>query len=193
MKILSAFFALLLLTSCATSRQMNSEVPSMSEGQYTSVLEKFSRSAKKYKGLHNTMDVRAVLITEEMKQAQLKYSAYLYQWDKTKWQEEEGNSKERSAKQTDVFVSFFTPEKKIDDLHRSKTLWKIFLDFDGRRVEGKATKLTLPTSELQGLYPDHDRFSTPYMVSFPVPTTLLTGKKAKLTITGSVDSATLDF
>lgn len=96
-------------------------------------------------------------------------------------------------KQTEVFVSFYTPEKKHDDLHKNQTLWKIFLDAGGKRYEGKAQKVKLLTSEVQGLYPFHNRFATPYTITFPVPTTALDGKEAKLTITGSVGSVAVVF
>ena len=193
LQLLVVAWALLITSACASTRVVPNAAPTINESQYESVLEKNSDRLKKYKGLHNTMDVRAVLLSQEMSMAQLQYRSYLYQWDMKQWEDSLVESEKNGKKETEVFVSFFTPEKKIDDLHKSKTLWKIFLDAGGQRYEGKAKKISLPTSELIGFYPEHNRFSTPYMVTFPVPREVLNGKKIQLTITGSVDSATLNL
>jgi hypothetical protein len=92
-----------------------------------------------------------------------------------------------------MFLSLYTPERKHDDLHKNKTLWKIFLDSQGRRYEGKAVKIKLLTNEIQAMYPEHTRFATPYLVTFPVSTKSVDGQPTKLTLTGTVSSVSLDF
>ncbi|MFP5518513.1 MAG: hypothetical protein ACLGGX_01315 [Bdellovibrionia bacterium] len=182
-----------LLVACATPQRPTSDVPYVDQGQYESILEQHTQATKKYKGLHNTMDIRAVLLNSTMRTTQLKYSSYIYQWDMTQWNEQSQASETTAQKETQVFLSFFTPERKMDDLHKDKSVWKFFLDIEGRRVQGKAKKMTLPATEISGLYPMHNRFSTPYLLSFPVANSELEGKRVQLTITGTIDSATLSF
>jgi len=84
--------------------------------------------------------------------------------------------------------------RKHDDFHKNQTLWKIFLDVDGKRHEGKTKKIKLLTEELQGIYQFHNRFSTPYSVVFPVPMKQIeAAKEVKITVTGPVGSATLEY
>ncbi|MBL7671649.1 MAG: hypothetical protein JNM39_14280 [Bdellovibrionaceae bacterium] len=163
------------------------------QSEYEQILDLNSKNIETYQGLYNTVNMSAALVRSQLSEAQLKQKARLYQWDSPYYQQEALKRVETMKKQTEVFVSFYTPEKKHDDLHKNQTLWKIFLDAGGKRYEGKAQKVKLLTSEVQGLYPFHNRFATPYTITFPVPTTALDGKEAKLTITGSVGSVAVVF
>ena len=99
----------------------------------------------------------------------------------------------KMAKETEFFISFFVPERKHDDLHKAKTLWKLFLDANGRRYEGKSSRMKTILSDVVSLYPQHNRWSTPYIVSFPVPVSMIENGGAILTITGPAGSTTLSF
>ena len=157
------------------------------------MVDKWSDRVEDYSGLNNTITVMATLLNSEMNQAQLEHNARLFQWDQNKMSEEKKLVDEKATKQTDVFVSFYSPERKWDDLYKSKTLWKVFLDVDGQRFEGKAAKVKLLTREIQSLYPYHTGYGTPYVVTFPVATTRTDGKPVRLVFTGSISSVTLSF
>lgn len=180
-------------SSCTTKPVEGMESNIISQSDYEKILEQNTKSIEKYNGLYNTANVSATLLRPSMVQTQLKQSARLYQWDPVKFQDELKKKTDQMAKTTEIFVSFYTPEKKHDDLNKSQTLWKIFLDVEGKRFEGKATKIKLLTNEVQGLYPYHTRFGTPYNITFPVSATSVGTNPAKLTITGTVDSISLDF
>lgn len=126
-------------------------------------------------------------------QAQLEYSATLYQWDEKKFLEEKGKMESRLSKESEIFMSFFTPERKNDDLSKKNTMWKIFLDVDGKRYEGKATKIKLQLAEIEALYPYHNRFYTPYTVVFPIAMKSIERRPLEVTVTGVVGSGTLKF
>ncbi|MGZ3818786.1 MAG: hypothetical protein ACXVCA_19290, partial [Bdellovibrio sp.] len=123
----------------------------------------------------------------------LEKSVDLYQWDEKKLAEEKGKVENRLNNETEIFLSFFTPNRKDDNLSKPNSIWKIFLDVNGKRYEGKATKIKLSLSEIESLYPYHNRFYTPYSVTFPVSVRSIEGQPMKFTITGAVDSATLEF
>lgn len=193
MKTVGFLFLALNLISCASTTTNRAGLNIMSESAYESVIDKWSDNIENYNGLSNTMSIKATLLNNEAATAQLDQNARLFQWDQITFDNEKKKLETRLGQQTEVFVSFYSPERKWDDLYKSKTLWKIFLDVDGMRFEGKATKIKLLPREIQGLYHYHTSFATPYTVSFPVPASTLDGKTVRLIFTGSVGSATLNF
>lgn len=192
--LLPALLLVMTLTDCATSPEHSVEgVDLINEDQYDELIQKNSAQKEIYSGLYNTLNVRATLLRPSTNLGVVQKNARLYQWNKSKYDEEVLKSQQKAQQETEIFVSFFTPEKKHDDLHKNKTLWKIFLDVNGKRYEGKAAKIKLLTTEIQAFYPEHNTFSTPYLVSFGVPANSLEKSDAKLTLTGPITSVSLDF
>lgn len=191
MKYLLGFF--LFLSACASYEVTPSGNTLRTTGSYMDVIEKYTDKTRRYSGFYNTMDMEATVINSSVAEAQLGQSSMLYQWDDKKFAEEKAKYEARLNKETEIFLSFFTPEKKNDDLFKENTIWKIFLDVDGKRFEGKAKKIKLQLAEIEGLYPYHNRFYTPYSVTFPIPMKSIEGKALKMTITGAVGSGELNF
>ncbi|RYZ85643.1 MAG: hypothetical protein EOP06_15925 [Proteobacteria bacterium] len=170
MKLWIGLLTSLMLLSCATTTTNDKGLVVMSEQAYGAIVDKWSDHIEDYSGLNNTITVMGTLLNNEMINAQLEHNAGTFQWDPTKLAEERKNVETKSATQSEVFVSFYSPERKWDDLAKSKTLWKVFLDVNGQRYEGKALKLKLLTREIQSLYPYHTVYGTPYIITFPVAT-----------------------
>lgn len=195
MKWLAPTLFLFLVASC--THKVQPPTPSLkliSETEYQTIIKNHSRQEQVYSGLYNSIDVTAVIITSEVSNAQSDQMARVYIWDENKYTQEKVKADEKLKKESEIFVSFFTPDRKHDDLHKNKTLWKIFLDVDGKRLEGKVTKVKLLTEEIQRIYPFHTRFSTPYTLTFPIAMKQIEKLKSiKLTITGPLGSSTLDF
>lgn len=175
----------LILSACATTPKGIVD--------YDQVIEENSDKIRRYSGFYNTIDMEATVINSKVAAAQLQQSVNLYQWDDKKVAEEKANFENRLSKESEIFLSFFTPDRKNDDLFKNNTMWKIFLDVDGKRYEGKARKIKLQVVEIQGLYPYHNRFYTPYSLTFPVSMRSIEGKPMKLTLTGPVGSGSLEF
>lgn len=182
-----------LQISCATTEKISSGIEVITQSEYENILATQTDHIQNYEGLYNTLEVTATLENSKIISAQNSQSARLYLWDKIRFETEAKKREEKAEKETEVFLSFYTPERKNDDLAKNKTLWKIFLDVDGKRYEGKAAKVKLVLSEINALYPYHTRFATPYVVSFPVSTKVVDGKAVKLIVTGAPGSATLNF
>lgn len=191
MKYVLCFF--LALTACASYEVTPAGRTLRTSGDYMQVIEKNSDKIRRYSGFYNVLDVEGTVINSQVAAAQLDKNAFLYQWDEKKFQEEKEKFEGRLSKETEFFLSFFTPDRKNDDLFKKNTSWKIFLDVDGKRYEGKATKIKRPIVDIEALYPYHNRFYTPYSVIFPVPMRSIEGKVMKMTITGAVGSGELDF
>lgn len=189
---------LFLFVGCATTNSTSAALKLIPESDYQMVLESQTQRKQVYSGLYNIMDLTATLLTSKVVEAQTDQFARLYLWDENKYSQEKAKSQEKISKETEVFVSFFTPERKHDDLHKNQTLWKVFMDLSGngenKRVEGKTKKIKLLTEEIQGFYPYHNRFATPYTITFPIPMKQVESyTDVKLTITGPVGSATVNF
>lgn len=184
----------LFLAACASTYEVTPAGRTLrTADEYTEVLTANSDKLRTYSGFYNVLDVEAVSVNSVVAQAYLEHNARLYQWTDAKFSEEKTKMEQRLSKQTEFFMSFFTPERKNDDLYKADTMWRIFLDVDGRRFEGKATRVKLPLAEIQAAYPFHNRFATPYMITFPVPMLSIEKKELKLTLTGAVGSGTLTF
>lgn len=191
MKYLLGLF--LFLSACASYEVTPSGNTLRTTGNYMDVIEKYTDKTRRYSGFYNTIDMEATVINSAVAEAQLGQSSMLYQWDEKKFAEEKVKYEARLNKESEIFLSFFTPEKKNDDLFKENTIWKIFLDVNGKRFEGKAKKIKLQLVEIEGLYPYHNRFYTPYSVTFPVPMKSIEGKALKMTLTGAVGSGVLNF
>jgi hypothetical protein len=192
-KIILALSSLYLLSSCATRLPTPEGVPEVSIANYEKAVTEKTQKIEIYDGLYNKLTVQSTWIDSLLTEYSLSHSARLSQWNEVKYRDERSKRVGKNAESTEFFVSFYAPEKKHTDLSSSKTIWKIFLDVNGQRYEGKATKMKLLLSEVQVLYPYHNRWSVPYTVSFPVATSLVEGKPAKLIFAGAVGSAELSF
>lgn len=196
LKSISKIFLVLFLfstLSCATRLTTPAGVPEISVGEYEDLIVKKSKKLEIYEGLYNKITVEATWLDSQVTEASLSHSARLSQWTEQKYKDEKTKAISRHAENTEFFVSFYTPERRHNDLSQNKTLWKIFLDVNGQRYEGKATKVKLLLTEIQVLYPYHNRWSVPYVISFPVATSLIENKRAILTFTGAVASPQLIY
>lgn len=193
MKILISIIALTLSTSCATRLPTPAGVPEVSIANYEKAIVDKTQKVEIYDGLYNKLTVQATWLDSLITEYSLSHSARLSQWNEEKYREERAKKVNKNAESTEFFVSLYTPERKHSDLAQGKNLWKIYLDVNGQRFEGKATKVKLLLSEIQAIYPFHNRWSTPYTVSFPVATSLVETKAATLIFTGAVGSAELKY
>ena len=164
----------------------------VSESEYRSLVEKQTEKSQLYEGFANVLDVRATLLSEKLQMAQLDQKARNFQWNPTQYAEEKQKLSQILNKETQIFVSFFVPDRKHDDLHKKNSQWKIFFDYEGRRFEGRAEKLKWILAEAQALYPHHTRWGTPYLLRFDISTlNLKPGSSPKLTLTGPVAGTVL--
>lgn len=192
-KFSSAVALAFLISGCVTRLPMPAGVQEISEADYDRLVTQKTKKLEVYDGLYNKLTVVATWLDSEMTDANLSHSTRLAQWQEPRYREERNKAIMKHSSSTEFFVSFYTPERKHADLASSKGLWQIFLDVNGQRYEGKAVKVKQLLSEIQASYPQHNRWSVPYIVSFPVATAITEKKPATLTFTGAVSSAQLQF
>lgn len=192
-KIFLALAALILTASCATRLATPPGIPAISISNYEEIVAEKTKKIEIYDGLYNKLTVQSTWLDSLLTESTLSHNARLAQWTEQHYKEERSNKINKNAESTQFFVSLYTPERKHADLTNNKTLWKVFLDVNGQRYEGKATKVKMLLSEIQAYYPHHNRWSVPYYVSFPVATSLVENKPATLILTGAVGSAELNY
>lgn len=182
-----------ILGACATHDITPAGQLIDSSRDYAPIIDKNSDRVRRYSGFYNILDAEGTLLTTTVLEAQVQQNALLYQWDESKIASERSKAMARTDKETELFLSFFTPERKNNDLAKTNTIWKVFLDANGRRYEGSVSRIRISVAELEGLYPYYNRFYIPYSVKFPVAVKSLEGRPVKVTITGTIGSGTLDF
>jgi hypothetical protein len=199
--ITKTFIAVLvpaLLLSC-TSKPMKETAPP-AEGTavdigkaYEQKIEAYSAGDTEYSGFYNNFEYKATLKNTAIREVLMAKRQSYYQWDETKLAAEKAKDQQELASITEVFCSFFTPDRNNDNLTDKKTIWKIYLDVGGRRYEGKPLKIRGNLAELQSLYPYHTRWNTPYTFQFQVPTTAVETQASTLTITGPLGTRSVTF
>ena len=179
--------------ACASQQYAHPTLTLIPESEYYARIEKATKKQEHYDGLMNLLSYSATMLTSEVAQAQVDHQARLYQYNDSNYQNEKSKTQTELAKQTDIFLSFYVPEKKYDDLAKRNTKWKIFLDVAGQRYEAKVTRMKGQLAELVQYYPNHTRWSTAYKLTFPINTSITENGQAKLTITGPVTSSSVQF
>lgn len=184
-----------LLISCTTTNTSNSknESVNLSDREYSQLIENHSDANVFYDGLQNSVDIKSTFLSLEVSKAQQNKMSDSYQWSTDKKSLELEKEKKLMEAESRFFVSIYTPEKKYDDLDKNKTLWRIFIEVEGKQIEAKAKKLKLLDAEIKSLYPYFTTFTTAYMVSVPVSTSHLALHPFSLKITGPIAQTELKF
>jgi hypothetical protein len=191
--LLAILLPAFLLASCATYPP-NPNIPELiPEGEYYSSVAASSQKRQVYDGLYEILEINAVLVTSKVAAGRLDQNARMYQWTRQQYEKEKLDMQTELSKSTEIMLGFFVPSHKEDNLGKKTSVWKLFLDVNGHRYEGQATKIKALPAEVRALYPEHVRFYTPYRVVFPVPVSMVENAEAKFTVTGPIASASVTF
>lgn len=180
---------LFVLEGCTTASKEDETKAS----EYEMTIKSNTKGTNQYDGLLQSFQAQATFLNGVVQSAVLQRKGEFLQWDAAKLQSERDRSFQEMSQVTRFFLRFFVPDSDSDDLSKPNSMWKIYLEANGKRYEAKVKKMTEKAPELFRLYPHHDRFSTAYEVSFPVPTANAEHTGLKLTITSSIGSSDLLF
>lgn len=195
--MVAAIAASLVLAACSSNpiTQPQSELMQIKPGGddkgHAALIESHSAGDSDYSGFYNTFEYKATILNSIVREALVSRQAEYYKWDEPKTATELEKARQELTSETEVFLSFFTPERKNDNLADTKSIWRVLLDVGGHRYVGKVKRLRLLLAELQALYPYHTRWNTPYLVSFPVPATAVENQEMTLTVTGPLGARTV--
>jgi hypothetical protein len=168
-------------------------VQAMNSGEYERLIRKHTAHTDQYSGFYQTFQADVTVLTTEVQAASLRQKGAYLQWDQKKFQSEREKALQESNAYSKFFMRFYTPERDYDDLHKGKTIWKVYLEYSGSRFEGKVAKLNEKVVEVATLYPHMNRFSTPYEITFNVPMTTVEQGAAKVILTSSLGQAEFSY
>jgi len=164
-----------------------------SQSEYASVVKKYTVKTNQYSGFYQTFQADMTILTTEMQTEALRQRGSFMQWDQKEYQTEREKMLQECSAYSKFFMRFYSPERDYDDLHKGKSIWKVYLDYGGQRFEGKVKKSPDKYVELKTEFPYLDRFSTPYEITFNVPMSTIEKGPAKVTLTSSLGSAEFVF
>ncbi len=186
-KIFSLIPLVLLFTNCASPDMVN--VPD----EYIKSIDSYSDGDVQYIGAYNNFKYRATLINSPIQQTIVDKKAEIYLWDGVKKQQELNTLQTENSSKTRIFLSFFTPNRIDDNLATKKSVWAVYLETSQGRYEGTVIKNRISPTELNVLFPYHNRFATAYEVSFPVGVSSIENEETTMTITGPLGVKKVKF
>ena len=169
MKLWMTIIIPIALTAC------NTYPHSKGRSEYIRIIRENSAGDKKFSGVYENFEFHSTLFTHEVSRAIHDRLKQYYDWTAELAEEK---LKERMAdldNKTKVWLSFYTPNNKDDNLSNKLSIWKIYLVNQGQRYEGRPYPANINLSEAQALMPYHSRWTTAYYVDFPVPTDQIKG------------------
>ncbi|MCM2282750.1 MAG: hypothetical protein NDI61_12995 [Bdellovibrionaceae bacterium] len=193
--------AVLTLGACATAEKAGEpgganamlEKGGGTQDPYLKVIEQFSEGDSDYQTFYNQFAYKATLVNSPVREATLLKEADYFKWDPQQLATERAKAEKKMETTTEIFMSFFTPERRNDNLTDIKSIWRVYLDVDGKRYQGRAKKAKKLFPELNALFPYHTRWNTPYVLEFDLPTQTPQNAGAKLTVTGPLGTREIDF
>jgi hypothetical protein len=186
--------SIVMLTGCASKEIQGADISTrLDDSSYEKLLDKHTRHDVQYDGVYNKFELYATFINSDVQSAILQKKSDIYQWDTRQAQSEREKMFQENSTQTKFALSFFTPTPRLNDLHKGATIWKIYLDVNGQRYVGKATKRNGKLEDLSAIFPKHNRWSVPYDIVFNVPLSGAEQGQATFIITGSQGTSTLKF
>lgn len=168
---------LIFIISCA-SKSYQQAAP------YKHNVEIWTKSEKSYEGINNTIQASVTFLHPDLLSSQLAYRGELYGWDSEKQKEQSAIEQDLTQKKARFFLAFYTPDRKLNNLEKSKTPWRIFLDVEGRRYPAEIKRNRTTPVELRTLYSHLTQWHTAYDMEFPVTTSFLKGKTFNIQISG---------
>ncbi len=200
---LTQLFAIALavstLTACSTTSRFgeifqpaNGTSPSIPLS-YEDKIEQYSAGDQEYAGFYNNFEFKATLINAPIRDALIDRKANYYKWDETRRSAERATYVDTARTQTAVYLSFFTPNNKNDNLDDVKKIWEIYLTVGGQRYSGTAKRNKMNRSELLALYPYSNAWGTNYDVTFPVSANTIETQNSEMTITGPLGARSIAF
>lgn len=165
----------------------------LNDTEYEKLIESNTHSDKQYSGFHNTFQVHATMVNTDVQSALLQKESDTLQWDERTAQQNREKFFQEMSSESRFAISLFTPSRKHNDLHKGTSIWKIYLEFEGKRYEGTATKKELQLVQLTKIFPYHTRWSTAYEVTFKVPMTALEKSSSHLVLTSTLGTSKFEY
>ena len=132
---------LLIVTACQTN------VHSEGREDYVESIKKHSAGDKQFSGLYHNFEFRTTLLSHEMTKKVHERMEQIYDWSNQESSEKLQAKMDKLEDTSRLWLSFFTAERKNDNMATKRSIWKIYLVTPSTRYEGKAIKANVNLSE----------------------------------------------
>jgi predicted phosphoadenosine phosphosulfate sulfurtransferase len=161
--------------------------------EYYAHLDKVCVKDEVYEGLRNAFHYVVCPLDPQVLNYQLELNRIYFLWDDATYNEKRRELDKNKSKETQVFLSFYTPDVKLDDLSAKNSNWRSFIDSNGKRYLASIQKMKNRFEDLRVLYPAHSPWSTGYTLTFPVALDQVDFTQADFTLTGRVGYSKKSF
>ena len=166
----------------------------MPPAEYEKLFKSRTRRTDQYHGFYQTFQADVTALSTDMLLAGLEQRAHALDWTPTHVASEREALMQDANQRAKFYLRFYSPDRENDDFTKKSSVWQVYLDAAGTRYEGKVRKMTEKLIELQTLYPNQDRFSSAYEVTFDLPMTTVEKSEARrCTLTGNLGTAEFAF
>jgi hypothetical protein len=158
----------ILFAGCGTRAMTLYEKVQRSK-QYARTTESFTRSKEVHDGLDTRFILSSTWLSPEWIRAFSEEYSNIYYLDAERKDQRIGWWRSESERYERFFVALFTPDDRMNDLDREKTLWALHLvradevDFEPVYVR----RTSLRPEEISRFFPYADNFYRAYEVAFP--------------------------
>ena len=184
--VVCGVFYIALMLGCASMDRSTSI-----DREYFSSVKEFTDRTEYYSGFINVFQAQATVLNSKVRTGQIEKKAQSFSWTDEQKNQEHAKVDSSLRSETVIFLSFFTPQNKLNNLDSPSSVWRVFLDVNNKRYVGAVSTYVGIPNEVQLFYPYHSGFSKAYLVKFPVPMAHIQDYPMSLTITGTVGSDTL--
>lgn len=185
-KVTLICFSLLLLISCSSAEIKDEKSTKVAYQNYNKILDKHTVDDEQYSGFSNIFQYKASFLTEELLAGQVEIQRIAYQWDSNEYRKANIAMNESITNKSIIFLSFFTPNNKYNDLDQPASIWRAYLEVNGQRYSAKVRKISKKYPRIKSLYPYHSPWSKAYSLEFPIGANNLSVESVKLIITGNL-------
>jgi hypothetical protein len=165
----------------------------LDEKAYSDLIMRNTRHDIQYDGFYNKFEIYATFLNTQTQSAILQKNSDVYQWDTAEAQKQREKVFQENSTETRFAVSFFVPSVRLNDLHKGSSIWKIYLETNGQRYEGKTTRRNGKLEDIQATFPYHNRWSVPYEVVFKVPLTAVEQGPVHFILTSSQGTTKFEY
>jgi len=161
---------LVLAAGCREHRAVRFLWPDLDD-PYQEVAREWSRSGKLYSGIETDAIVHATFKSRQWRQAYIEKRAEVYGLTEKEQAGLYSIAVDSMDRETEVFLSIFSPKPEQARIRFSDPLWSIFIQTEDEKIyplEIRAVRK--PLAKLQTFYPYAGQWSHNYILRFPEPT-----------------------
>ncbi len=169
-KALSIFLLLSILVimgGCRENRTAQFLWPDLDD-PYSEAVRKWTRKGAVYSGIETEIIVHATLKSRAWQKAYIEKKAQAYSLSIDEQAELHERLEEASQRETEVFLSVFSPKPEQAGIRLNDPLWSIFIHHEDKKIYPLEIRpVRQPLARLQAFYPYVRQWRQNYILRFP--------------------------